>query len=265
MVYRMQFPPHADAVLPAVIPVAGEIEHEQVHDERDERLRGHARPQVVEVQIRDAVQRDLQVQRRQTRRRDLEELRRLDSEADSAHDLDTKHSLGEKARALADKYLEDEEVVSSANGLLQKLNLPSVTGKGANPEATSAATLSFAAAPTIESASPKQSSAVVPAAPALKDIDRNPAYRDALLKADLCITDSAFMVLIWNRISKQKIHRLSGLKYLRELLRRQGSDDQRNYQHVLGAGAVCGLRRGNVNPRVRLRRNRRRCARGVRA
>ena len=62
---------------------------------------------------------------------------------------------------------------------------------------------------------------VVPAAPALKDIDRNAGYREALLNADLCITDSAFMVLIWNRISKQKIHRLSGLKYLRELLRRE--------------------------------------------
>jgi UDP-N-acetyl-D-mannosaminuronic acid transferase (WecB/TagA/CpsF family) len=61
---------------------------------------------------------------------------------------------------------------------------------------------------------------VVPAAPALKDLDRNVGYREALLNADLCITDSAFMVLIWNRISKQKIHRLSGLKYLRELLER---------------------------------------------
>ena len=62
---------------------------------------------------------------------------------------------------------------------------------------------------------------VVPAAPALKDLDRNHGYREALLNADLCITDSAFMVLIWNRISKQKIHRLSGLKYLRELLHRE--------------------------------------------
>jgi N-acetylglucosaminyldiphosphoundecaprenol N-acetyl-beta-D-mannosaminyltransferase len=61
---------------------------------------------------------------------------------------------------------------------------------------------------------------VVPAAPALKDLDRNVGYREALLNADLCITDSAFMVLIWNRISKQKIYRLSGLKYLRELLER---------------------------------------------
>ena len=102
------------------------------------------------IQIRDAVQRDLHVQRRQTRRRDLEELRRLDSEADSATDLEGKQTLGARARALADKYLEDEEVLSSANGLLQKLNLPAVTGKGSTPTATSAATLSFAAAPTIE-------------------------------------------------------------------------------------------------------------------
>ena len=59
---------------------------------------------------------------------------------------------------------------------------------------------------------------VVPAAPALKDLDRNPDYRDALLSADLVLTDSAFMVLIWNRLQSQPIKRLSGLEYLRELL-----------------------------------------------
>jgi UDP-N-acetyl-D-mannosaminuronic acid transferase (WecB/TagA/CpsF family) len=59
---------------------------------------------------------------------------------------------------------------------------------------------------------------VVPAAPALKDLDRNPGYRDALLNADLVLTDSAFMVLIWNRLQSTPIKRLSGLEYLRELL-----------------------------------------------
>ncbi len=123
------------------------------------------------IQIRDAVQRDLHVQLRQTRRKDLEELRRLDSEADAAQDPDTKRTLAEKARALADKYIEDEEVVSSANGLLQKLNLPGVTGSGNSKGATSAATLSFAAAPTIEHPAsghvppPPTSSAEVPIAP----------------------------------------------------------------------------------------------------
>lgn len=59
---------------------------------------------------------------------------------------------------------------------------------------------------------------VIPAAPALKDLDSNFDYRESLLSADLAITDSAFMVLIWNRLQSTPIKRLSGLEYLRELL-----------------------------------------------
>jgi UDP-N-acetyl-D-mannosaminuronic acid transferase (WecB/TagA/CpsF family) len=59
---------------------------------------------------------------------------------------------------------------------------------------------------------------VVPAAPALKDLPGNADYRDALLNADLAITDSAFMVLIWNFMSRNRIPRVSGLEYLKELL-----------------------------------------------
>ncbi len=59
---------------------------------------------------------------------------------------------------------------------------------------------------------------VVPAAPALKDLPTNPDYREALLHADLAITDSAFMVLIWNLISSHRVPRVSGLEYLKELL-----------------------------------------------
>jgi UDP-N-acetyl-D-mannosaminuronic acid transferase (WecB/TagA/CpsF family) len=59
---------------------------------------------------------------------------------------------------------------------------------------------------------------VVPAAPALKDLDCNLDYRESLLNADLAITDSAFMVLVWNRMQARQIKRLSGLQYLRELL-----------------------------------------------
>ena len=59
---------------------------------------------------------------------------------------------------------------------------------------------------------------VVPAAPALKDLSVDRDYRESLLNADLAITDSAYMVLIWNRISHDNVSRLSGLEYLRELL-----------------------------------------------
>lgn len=65
---------------------------------------------------------------------------------------------------------------------------------------------------------------VVPAGPALNALSTNPAYRQALLAADLIITDSAYMVLLWNLAhlrflsSKKRISKLSGLKYLRALL-----------------------------------------------
>jgi tRNA A-37 threonylcarbamoyl transferase component Bud32 len=99
------------------------------------------------IQTRDAVQRDLQAQQKQVRRRDLDELRRLDSEAESASDALARRTLGSRARELADKYIEDEEVLSSANGLLQKLNLPSVPSKGASSDLTFEATQSFVAPP----------------------------------------------------------------------------------------------------------------------
>ena len=69
---------------------------------------------------------------------------------------------------------------------------------------------------------------VVPAAPALKDLDRNAEYRDALLHADLAIADSAFMVMIWNRLKKDHLRRLSGLEYLAELLTRPDVREQGN-------------------------------------
>jgi N-acetylglucosaminyldiphosphoundecaprenol N-acetyl-beta-D-mannosaminyltransferase len=60
--------------------------------------------------------------------------------------------------------------------------------------------------------------ALFPAAPALKDIATNEVYRSALLGADYVLPDSAFMVMLWNRIERDNIKRLSGLTYLRELL-----------------------------------------------
>ena len=59
---------------------------------------------------------------------------------------------------------------------------------------------------------------VVPAAPALKDLETNSGYREALMNADLVITDSAFMVMVWNLFEGDSVKRLSGLRYLRELL-----------------------------------------------
>jgi exopolysaccharide biosynthesis WecB/TagA/CpsF family protein len=60
---------------------------------------------------------------------------------------------------------------------------------------------------------------VVPAAPALKDLETKASYREALLNADMAIADSAYMVMVWNWLQHDSIRRLSGLEYLRELLK----------------------------------------------
>jgi UDP-N-acetyl-D-mannosaminuronic acid transferase (WecB/TagA/CpsF family) len=60
---------------------------------------------------------------------------------------------------------------------------------------------------------------VVPAAPALIHLGMNASYRESLLDADLVIADSAFMVLVWNWLQRDSVVRLSGLAYLRELLK----------------------------------------------
>jgi exopolysaccharide biosynthesis WecB/TagA/CpsF family protein len=43
-------------------------------------------------------------------------------------------------------------------------------------------------------------------------------YRRAVLAADLAIADSGLMVLLWRLLQREKIERISGLKYLKHLL-----------------------------------------------
>jgi serine/threonine-protein kinase len=81
------------------------------------------------TQIQDTVQRELQSQRRQVRRRDLEELRRMESEADTITDPAVKQVFGERVQLLANKYQDDEEVLVAANAFLKRLNMPPVLAK----------------------------------------------------------------------------------------------------------------------------------------
>ena len=63
---------------------------------------------------------------------------------------------------------------------------------------------------------------VVPSAPSLKDLTHDSQYREAMLSADFAIADSALMVMLWNLLQKDRIPKLSGLKYLRALLEQPG-------------------------------------------
>ncbi len=75
------------------------------------------------VQIQDEVQRDQAARRRQARRRDLEDLRKMELEIGAAADDTTKQALAERIQGLAAKYWTDGEMLSIANVLLNKLGL----------------------------------------------------------------------------------------------------------------------------------------------
>jgi exopolysaccharide biosynthesis WecB/TagA/CpsF family protein len=78
---------------------------------------------------------------------------------------------------------------------------------------------------------------VVPAAPALKDLETKPAYREALVNADMAIADSAYMVMVWNRLQHDRIRRLSGLEYLRELLKQSDVRQAGNVLWIMASPA----------------------------
>ena len=92
------------------------------------------------LQLQETVQRDLQAQRRQARRRDVEELGRLEAEVDSAAGGDAKQAVGDRVRAIANKYSTDGGILSLANGLLSRLGFLQVERKISitSPESESA-------------------------------------------------------------------------------------------------------------------------------
>jgi hypothetical protein len=67
---------------------------------------------------------------------------------------------------------------------------------------------------------------VVPSAPVLVDVADKPALREAVLGADLAITDSGLMVLLWWLLKREKLERVSGLEYLKLLLERLRTQPQ---------------------------------------
>jgi Flp pilus assembly protein TadD len=129
------------------------------------------------LQIHDEIQRDQEAQRRQARRGDLDDLRRLQREIDGAADVAAKQALAVRIQGVAAKHWTDGEILSIANALLLRLGLvpqesssASPRGKGATvilhvPRASAPSASLAAASPVSPSsavANPVPSSSVAP-------------------------------------------------------------------------------------------------------
>lgn len=85
------------------------------------------------LQIQDAIQRDQDARRRQARRGDLDDLRRMQREIDGAADVAAKQALAARIQAVAAKHWTDGEILSIANALLLRLGLVSQESSGTAP------------------------------------------------------------------------------------------------------------------------------------
>src|SRR6266581_1657164 len=65
---------------------------------------------------------------------------------------------------------------------------------------------------------------VAPSGSCFARLREDEPYRRAILAADLAIADSGFMVLMWRFLQRKKIRRISGLKYLQQLLAKLKSE-----------------------------------------
>ncbi len=100
------------------------------------------------VQIQDAIQRDQGIRRRQARRGDLEDLRRLQHEIAGAADVAAKQALAVRIQAVAAKYWTDGEILSIANALLLRLGLVPEENSGGSPRSKGATVILHVPRPT---------------------------------------------------------------------------------------------------------------------
>ncbi|MGO9678124.1 MAG: hypothetical protein ACLPW4_12815, partial [Candidatus Sulfotelmatobacter sp.] len=103
--------------------------------------------------IQDEIQRDQDALRRQARRGDLEDLRRLQREIDGATDVAAKQALAVRIQTMAAKYWTDGEILSIANALLLRLGLVSQESSGASPRGKGATVILHVPRPSAPEAS----------------------------------------------------------------------------------------------------------------
>jgi tetratricopeptide (TPR) repeat protein len=122
------------------------------------------------LQIQDSIQRDQGVRRRQTRRGDLDNLRRMELEIDAGADDAVKQALAGRIQGMAAKYWTDGEMLSIANRLLHQLGMAPKASAGA-PRGKGAALIFHVPRPS----APEPSRANTTAAPATQAAPRPPA------------------------------------------------------------------------------------------
>jgi tetratricopeptide (TPR) repeat protein len=114
------------------------------------------------LQIQDEIQRDQDARRRQARRGDLEDLRRLQREIDEATDVAAKQALAVRIQTVAAKHWTDGEILSIANALLLRLGLIPQESSSASPRSKGATVILHVPRPSAPETSRAAASQIPP-------------------------------------------------------------------------------------------------------
>jgi N-acetylglucosaminyldiphosphoundecaprenol N-acetyl-beta-D-mannosaminyltransferase len=85
----------------------------------------------------------------------------------------------------------------------------------------------------VDAALTRRGLVVAPSGTCFSRLQRDEVYRSAMTQADLVLPDSGFMVLLWRLLRRERITRISGLAYLKELLSRTEFRTDRSILWVL--------------------------------
>jgi tetratricopeptide (TPR) repeat protein len=114
------------------------------------------------LQIQDAIQRDQEARRRQARRGDLDDLRRMQREIEGAADVAAKQAIAERIQAVAAKHWTDGEILSIANALLLRLGLVPQDSSSASTRSKGATVILHVPRPSAPKSAPANTSQIAP-------------------------------------------------------------------------------------------------------
>jgi tetratricopeptide (TPR) repeat protein len=126
------------------------------------------------LQIHDAIQRDQGARRRQARRVDVEDLRRIELAINEAADVAAKQALAERIQAMAAKYWTDGEILAIANRLLHQLGFVPQENSTASPHSKGAAVIFHVPRPSAPEASRDDSAEILPSQSAPRPVPESP-------------------------------------------------------------------------------------------
>ena len=112
------------------------------------------------LQIQDEIQRDQDARRRQARRGDLDDLRRMQREIEGAADVAAKQALAVRIQTVAAKHWTDGEILSIANALLLRLGLVPQESSSTSPRSKGATVILHVPRPSAPKPAPANTSPV---------------------------------------------------------------------------------------------------------